>query len=238
MKEIERLCSYGFRVLSYDHTGCMESQGDSPNGLAQSLCDLNDCISAIKNDPKLSSLDLSVIGHSWGGFSTLNITAYHPEISHVAVLSGFVSVEMLVNSFFSGLMKGFRKPIMELERASNPKFVNANGIDTLSQTKSKVLLIYSDNDRMVKRSHYDALYNALKDKPNIHFILEKKKWHNPNYTADAVKYLGKYLNKISHNQNRLKTDKQKADFIASFDWNRMTMQDEKVWSRIFDFLKS
>ena len=41
MKEIVMLCNKGYRVFSYDHTGCMESEGDSPNGLAQSLFDLN-----------------------------------------------------------------------------------------------------------------------------------------------------------------------------------------------------
>ena len=48
MKEIEMLCRHGYTVFAYDHTGCMESGGASPNGLAQSLCDLNDCITAIK----------------------------------------------------------------------------------------------------------------------------------------------------------------------------------------------
>ena len=40
MKEIEMLCRRGFLVYTYDHTGCMESGGDSPRGLSQSLRDL------------------------------------------------------------------------------------------------------------------------------------------------------------------------------------------------------
>lgn len=83
MKEIERLCRAGYAVLSYDHTGCMESGGTSPKGLAQSLCDLNDCIKAIKADTRFLGIDISVVGHSWGAFSTLNITSLHPEISHI-----------------------------------------------------------------------------------------------------------------------------------------------------------
>ena len=34
MKEIEVLARHGYRVLAYDHTGCMESGGESTNGLA------------------------------------------------------------------------------------------------------------------------------------------------------------------------------------------------------------
>ena len=104
MKEIELLCREGYLVLAYDHTGCMESGGETPNGLAQSLCDLNDCINSVKKDSELSGSDISVVGHSWGGYSCLNIAALHPDISHIVVMCGFVSVELLVNSFFAGPM--------------------------------------------------------------------------------------------------------------------------------------
>ena len=48
MKEIEMLCRQGYKVFSYDHTGCMESQGENTNGFAQSLHDLDDCLTALK----------------------------------------------------------------------------------------------------------------------------------------------------------------------------------------------
>ena len=142
------LCKHGYTVFAYDHTGCMESGGASPNGMAQSLCDLNDCIATLKADERFKDVDISVMGHSWGGFSTLNISALHPEISHVVVLSGFVSVEELVNSFFSGLLKGYRKTIMTLEKEANPLFVSYHAADSLAKSQAKVLLIYSENDAL------------------------------------------------------------------------------------------
>ena len=93
MKEIELLCRHGYLVFSYDHTGCMESGGEDIGGFTQSLVDLNDCLNALKASDRCRGLDFSVMGHSWGGFSTLNICALHPDISHIVVLSGFVSVE-------------------------------------------------------------------------------------------------------------------------------------------------
>jgi len=241
MKEIEILCRHGYCVFAYDHTGCMESGGINTNGMAQSLCDLNDCINALKSDGAFSGKDISVIGHSWGGFSTLNIVALHPEISHIVVLSGFVSVEMLVNSYFSGLLKGYRSAIMSLEQSSNPEFVGYNAVTTLSQTEAKVLLIYSDDDkRCHKAVHYDALASGLKGKENISFILERGKGHNPNYTVEAVKYLESYLADLTRlsKKGRLSTAEQKSAFVASFDWDRMTKQDERVWSEIFMALDS
>ncbi len=239
MKEIEMLCRHGYLVFAYDHTGCMESGGENPNGMAQSLCDLNDCISTLKADARFKDHDFSVMGHSWGGFSTLNIAYLHSEISHIVVLAGFVSVEMLVNSYFGGILKPYRKAVMELERSSNPKFINYNAIETLKNTNAKALLIYSDNDPMCRKAvHYDALKNALDGRENITFILENGKGHNPNYTSDAVAHLGEYVaarNKLTK-QKKLSTDDEKKAFRASFDWDRMTKQDEGVWKRILEHL--
>lgn len=240
MKEIELLCRRGYRVFAYDHTGCMESGGETPNGLAQSLCDLNDCVTTIKNDRQFHGLDLSIIGHSWGGFSTLNISALHPEISHVVVLSGFVSVEEMVNSFFSGIMKGYRKALMTLERTSNPRFVDCNAVDSLLRSRAKALLIYSDNDKLCTRKHFDILHEKLANRENTTFLLVSGKDHNPNYTKDAVTYLGEYVkakNKLTRSKKPL-NDAQKAAFVASYDWDRMTAQDDTVWNEIFRALES
>lgn len=238
MKEIEMLCRRGYTVFAYDHTGCMESEGKSPNGMAQSLCDLNDCLNAIKEDARFAGYDISVMGHSWGGFSTLNISAIHPEVSHVVVLSGFVSVEELVNSFFSGIMKGYRKVIMELERRSNPVFVQYDATESLKGSNAKVLLIYSDNDPLCRRRHYDLLRAALDGKESIRFMLVPNKGHNPNYTEDAVGYLGEF-SKARGKLLRRKgvTQAEKQAFVKSFDWSRMTAQDDKVWEEIFKALE-
>lgn len=236
MREIEQLCRHGFRVFAYDHTGCMESGGANPNGLAQSLADLDDCLRTIKSDPRFAGLTLSVTGHSWGGFSTLNIAALHPEIRHVVVLSGFVSVEVMVNSFFGGLLKGYRKAVLALERESNPNYVNFSAVESLSNTDAKVLLIYSDNDQLCRKTpHYDTLHAALSHKENVRFLLVEGKSHNPNYTQDAVQYLAKYSEDVKKQSKKklLETEEQKSAFRASYDWERMTEQDEAVWQEIF-----
>ena len=236
MREIEQLCRHGFRVFAYDHTGCMESGGATPNGLAQSLADLDDCLRTIKSDPRFAGLTLSVMGHSWGGFSTLNIAALHPEIRHVVVLSGFVSVEVMVNSFFGGLLKGYRKAVLALERESNPNYVNYSAVESLSNTDAKVLLIYSDDDQLCRKTpHYDMLHAALSHKENVRFLLVGGKSHNPNYTQDAVQYLAKYSEDVKKQSKKklLETEEQKSAFRASYDWKRMTAQDEAVWQEIF-----
>ena len=237
MKEIELLCRHGYLVFSYDHTGCMESGGDSIGGFTQSLVDLNDCLKALKATERCLGLDFSVMGHSWGGFSTLNICALHPDISHIVVLSGFVAVEKLVESFFSGILKGYRKAILALE--TNPDFAHYNAVESLSGTDAQVLLIYSENDKLVsKKVHFDALKAGLSHKKNIRFLLEKNKGHNPNYTEDAVSYLAEYSAAVGSKlkKKELETEEAKQLFLATWNWERMTDQDIMVWAQIFKTL--
>lgn len=239
MREIELLCRHGYRVFAYDHTGCMESEGKTPNGLAQSLCDLNDCMNMLSTDERFSSLDISVMGHSWGAFSTMNIPSLHPRISHIVAISGFVSVEEMINTFFSGIMKGYRKPILALERESNPVFCEYNSLSSLSSSDVKALLIYSDDDTLCKRIHYDIMKAGLEGKDNVNIVLTSGKGHNPNYTAEAVAYLGEF-GKARAKLARKKgvTAEKKEKFVDSYDWRRMTEQDERVWQMIFEHLDS
>lgn len=237
MKEIEKLCAHGYRVFAYDHTGCMESGGKTPNGLSQSLCDLNDCLTALKADKRFAGLDISVMGHSWGAFSTLNIASLHPEISHIVAMCGFVSVEEMIKTFFAGPLKGYRRAVLALEEESNPKFFHYNAVESLKNANVKALLIYSEDDHLCRRTHYDMLKEALDGKENVRFMLTSGKGHNPNYTSDAVKLLGEFSKaraKFAKKKNATKGEK--AAFVASFDWEKITAQDEAVWSEIFAHL--
>lgn len=241
MKEIEKLCANGYKVFAYDHTGCMESEGKSTNGMTTSLVDLNDCITALKEDVNFKSLDFSVIGHSWGGYSTLNISALHPDISHIVVLSGFVSVKRLIKMFFRGLLKFYQKAIYKLEKSTNPEYVDYDAIETLNNSKVKALLIYSRDDTLCKKEDtYDVLFNNLNKRDTLKFILLDNKGHNPNYTIEAVKYLNEYQKqkKKYKKQKKLENTKQKEKFIQTFDWNMMTTQDEDVWQEIINWLNS
>ena len=235
MKEIEMLCRHGYLVFSYDHTGCMESGGENIGGFSQSLVDLNDCLNALKATERCRGLDFSVMGHSWGGFSTLNICALHPDISHIVVLSGFVSVNKLVESFFGGILKGYRKAILALD--PNPDFFRYNAVESLSGTDAQVLLVYSENDKMVSRAvHFDTLKAGLSHKKNIRFLLEKNKGHNPNYTEDAVSYLAEYSADVAKKAKTLTTEEARLVYRGIWNWERMTDQDIMVWAQIFKTL--
>ena len=241
MREIEHLARAGFLVFSYDHTGCMESGGESTNGFAQSLKDLDDCITALKQETGLRDRSIAVVGHSWGGFSTMNITALHPEITHVVAMSGFVSVRRILEQTFAGLLKGAVKSLYALEQRSNPKYVEFDAAQTLARTSAKVLLIASSDDTVVKKEHhFEVLQHALSGRENIHFLLTENKGHNPSYTCDAVRDKDEFFRQFQKLQKKkkLETPQQQKAFMETFDWWQMTEQDEAVWAQILQTLEN
>ena len=241
MQEIARTAKAGYLVFSYDHTGCMESGGSGTNGFAQSLSDLDACLTALEKEESLADRSISVMGHSWGGFSTMNIAALHPAITHIVSMSGFISVEKMLEQTFAGPMKGYREPIFQLERRVNPDYVNFNAIHTLSETAAKVLLIYSADDSVIHKSfHFDPLEKALAGKENIHFLLLDGKDHNPTYTTDAVAYKNAFFAELkrARKHHQLSTPEKQHAFMSRFDWQRMTRQDEALWNAIFAHLES
>ncbi len=238
MKEIERLCRAGYRVFAYDHTGCMESGGESVFGFSQSLHDLDDCLRALKRDPGVNTDRIAVVGHSWGGYATLNIPALHPDVERIVVLSGFLSAERIIAQNLPGPLRGYRKHILALEAEANPAYFAYDATESLQKANTRGLLIYSDNDSMVqKRDHYDVLAQALGKKENLTLWLLPNKGHNPNYTAEALSRLADLASRSQKEKKTLKTKEGREAFKASFDWDKMTEQDESVWERILTFLQ-
>ncbi len=237
-RDIETVAAKGYTVYTFDHTGCTESEGENIGGFVTSLSDLDACLTALKVD--FPEKKISVIGHSRGGYSTLNIPAYHPDIEHIVAISGFASVKDMQSQLVPGFAKKILAHLYSVEEAEQPEYISADASKSLKNTNVKSLIIHSKDDSTVKISQYQKLRSALKDVPNINFLSVDGKVHNPHYTADAVKYKDAFFKiyKKAKKQKKLETEKQKSDFKACFDWYRMTAQDDTVWAEIFKHLES
>ena len=235
-REIELLASKGYKVFSYDHTGCMASDGLHSNGFLTSLADLDCCLNALKCD--FPNNKFSVIGHSWGGFSTSNIAYYHPDVAHVISLAPFISLEAIVNQTFSGLLSFMRKSVMDLETSYYPDYATSSTIKALENYKGHALIIHSKDDNVLNiKLHFEKLKKVLSYKDNVNFIMVQNKRHNPNYTTDAVKLLASF---VKERNNLLKKGLLNKDtneeFLKKFDWWKITEQDLDIWNMIFDVL--
>ncbi|MBQ1260638.1 MAG: alpha/beta hydrolase, partial [Clostridia bacterium] len=203
MKEIELLCSAGYTVFSYDHTGTRMSEGENICGFAQSLCDLDFAINAIRSIPEYKDTAISVIGHSWGGFSTLNIGACHPEITHLVAMAGFCSVKTMLGQLFGGFMRRYIPAIYALEAENVPTYTDFDAVESLKKTDAKLMVIHSEDDRTVSfKAHFERMKNALADRENTEFVALLGKGHNPNYTNDAVIYKDAFFKDYSKKQKK------------------------------------
>lgn len=241
LREIEALCSRGFTVLSYDHTGCEESEGEDICGFSQSLADLDALIKTLKANRGDADLDISVIGHSWGGYSTLNIAKYHPDVTHIVAISGFISIRAIFKQFLGGFMGLYVKSLVKYEDSINPGYAYASADTSLSGSGVKAMVIHSDDDPTVRYDeHFAILKEALKDRPDTEFITIEGRRHNPNYTDSAVEYLGECIGEMVSDRRAGKLDSKedKLAFRDRFDWWKMTEQDGELFDKIRDFLNS
>ncbi len=237
MREIDTLAKQGYLVYTFDHTGCNESEGEHIYGFAGSLYDLDACIKALKENPETKEKSISVIGHSRAGCSTLNIPAYHPEITHIVAISGFSEVRDIQEQFVPKIAPKIRRAVYELEKADNPDHIDASAVKNLKGTKTKVLIIHSKDDKTVSVKHFEKLRENLKDESNIKFLLVDGKIHNPHYTADAVAYKEEFFKKYKKLKKSKKTKAEDYEALKnSYDWHRMTAQDEDLWQKIFNHL--
>lgn len=234
-REIELLCRAGYRVFSYDHTGCNRSEGEHIFGLSGSLSDLDDCINALVKMGYPESV-ISVVGHSWGGFSTLNILAYHPDLHSIVAMSGFISVTAMHSQL---VPFPFGIGLFALEQNTNPSYASIDAITVLRHTDRPALIIHSTDDKTVSyKKNLRPLAAALDKKPNASFLTVSGSGHNPTYTAEAFAYKESFFKdlKRQRKKGRLETEEQRAEFLAKYDFNKMTEQNPAVWDTILTFL--
>ncbi len=240
MREIERIAKEGYLVFAYDHTGCTESEGEHIRGFSGSLADLDAVISALLSDESYRNKKISVIGHSWGGFSTMNIGALHKELHAIVAMSGFSSVREMQKQVVPLILRPYLKVLYKIEERENPKHFDKNALESLKRTECKVLIIHSADDKTVSaRLHFEPLRKALSNKDNIKFLKLDGKDHNPAYSKAAVEYKNKFFKELTRRRKEktLSTDEEKRSFNAAYDFYRMTEQDEAVWREIFETIE-
>lgn len=239
-REIEMLCKNGYIVYSYDHTGCFESEGEETFGFAQSYLDLCDVLSSLKEHEKIKDMKLYVIGHSWGGFATMNCPNPH-NVDKVVAISGFISVEEIVNQYIPFFLKKHRRAVFNMETKDKGSLVD--GRRSLFLRKTKALYIHSRDDKIVSyKKHFLQLKKELASAlpEQVQFLSLNKKNHNPTYTINALKAKSKMERELksAHKKGLLNTAEDCEKFKNTYDWYQITEQDQEVWDKILEFLDS
>ncbi|MBQ4207165.1 MAG: alpha/beta hydrolase [Clostridia bacterium] len=243
MREIERLCRAGYCVLAWDNTGCFASEGESVRGLSQSLADLDAALTALtERGLRARYRQLTVIGHSWGGFAAGCIGNYRDDIDKTVVISGPVTVRALLTA----TLKANKVPcagllvnrLVKLEQKANPAYADASALTAVDAKKSRYLFAHSDDDAAVPLAAGAGYVRDRTTNPDARFMIVHGKYHNPNYTADAVGYMQRTFGALNAavKKKTLKTAADKKEFLKDVDWRRMTEQDPAFWNEVLNFI--
>lgn len=231
LREIEELAKHGYKVLTLDYTGCGESKGKRLDSMNMPTLDTMELLDYLKLDTPVV-----LIGHSLGGYTTLNLINLRKDIDRAVIISGFLSIESLVS--YSVPLSFIVSRIMKYERKTVPQYAEIDNTTYLKETKDNLFFIHSEDDPMVPYSISLEIVESINN-PSIKIHKLKDRKHNPNYTDDAVKYLndifGEYYDLID--KKVIKTDEDKINYFKDVSIDRLTEQDEKIIDEIINFIK-
>lgn len=231
LKEIEEIAKRGFKVLSLDYTGTDKSEGKYLGSLNTPTEDVNELLDYLKLDK-----EVVVVGHSLGGYTSLNLLNLRKDINKGVIISGFLSIESLIDSLVKS--KFISKQILKYERKKHPNYYDLDNVSFLKETKKKILFIHSLDDQMVPYKSSLAVVEKLNNE-NLMTVSVDQRGHNPNYTEKASKYLQEVLGKYNQliKEKKIKTDIDKINYFKDVSLADLVEQDQKIIEEIIDFIR-
>ena len=186
---INYLVQCGLYVFSYDATSFDESEGDGIRGFPQGPQDLSNAIKFVKSEGYKEE-DISLVGHSWGAYSSGAITIEYPNISRVVMISGFNKSLDLIKA--NGSQWGGEKFMASFsyvegyEAKYYPTYSKYTVLNAFNNSKSDYLFIHSEDDQTVPISAgLDFFEKEIGHNSRTAFIRLKDMGHGTAY--DSVK---------------------------------------------------
>ena len=228
--EIDALARRGYKVLTLDYTGCGDSKGKCLGSLNTPTRDVNELLDFLKIDKPIV-----LMGHSLGGYTSLNIISLRDEIKKAVVISGFLTIKSIGDALIKNNF--FVKRILAYENKLYPEYKDLNNIDYLNKTTDDIFFIQSDDDGMVPYRIALEVVEQI-DNPHIKKLRMSGRKHNPNYTDAAVQYMneifGNYYSLIK--QKKIKTDAEKIEYFKDVSLAKLVEQDEDLFDQIAKFI--
>ena len=186
----------GYYVFAYDATGNDESEGSGVGGLPQGVIDLDHAISFVENNADFPKLPIVLFGHSWGGYSVMNVLRYHPEVKAAAECSGFLNASDLyeiVGKKQAGAGIYAMLPYVKLyDLIKFGKYAANNAFDAFEASDTPVMVIHSTDDPVVPIEYgYDKIYERYGRDPRFEFVPFMLSGHNSYEDNDKLEALQK-----------------------------------------------
>ena len=235
MKEINYLTDHHFKVLSYDVTGTLESDGGCLRGFYQHPSDLEDLINYLSTDNYYKNTPIYLVGHSWGGYTVLNSLHFinNENVKKIVSISGLRSMESTFKEHSNRKLHRAIKYMMDIEEKIYGKNVYFDACDYINKCQTPLLLIHSDDDPVVNYEYnFKKMISYIDGNELIKYVTVHERLHNPTYTKESVEKLKEYLKCV----NKLKSDKEKITLRDQTDFNEFTRMDDDIMHLIINFL--
>lgn len=230
LQEIEYFCRNGFTVLGFDYKGTDLSTGTSLGGLGQSLSCLDAVLMILEK--KYPTSEISVFGHSWGGFAAVNIAKYHPNLKRIIAMSPFINLKRVFSCLLPKKIWFLIPFLMIIDYFYCGKYSLNNGFSVLKHTAVKTLIIHSLDDSMIHYANNTGFLERKLKNSNVLICKVNEKNHNPDYTKEAILYTKGALQEMK----RLPKERQK-EYYSQLNFHKMGELDEEMMNMMVDFLK-
>lgn len=239
---IEWFCAQHYIVFAYDQMGCGYSDGRATWSLVQGLVDLKHATKFLAGQKELEPYTHYLIGHSWGGYVSHCSHALKLEINYQKSvgISGFNKFSKEIASMAKGLSI-FEPGVNFFDYLRFPKLTNVTAKKSLGDTTKEVLVIHGEKDSIVPyKKNFTYLQNALKDRPNIHFLPVPERNHQPYLTPEGEHIVMQQVVPITvfgylNHHHRL--DKAMKERCFLVDWKKATSLNGELMHTIVEFLE-
>ena len=230
LAEIETLAKHGYKVLTLDYTGCGESKGKCLKSLNEPTRDVIELLDYLKLDK-----EIVLIGHSLGGYTSLNLINIRKDINKAVILSGFLNIPSLAASIIKN--KFFVSRILKYEKKVEPELYKIDNIAYLKETSDKLLWIHSLDDGVVPCSISLKVVEEIAN-PCIQIIKVNNRKHNPNYTDNAFSYMNEVFGQYGYliKNKKIKTGEDKINYFKDVSLAKLVEQDQEIFDKIYKFI--
>ena len=229
--EIDVLARRGYKVLTLDYTGCGDSKGKYLYSLNTPTRDVNELLDCLKLDKPIV-----LVGHSMGGYTSLNIINIRKEMKKAVVISGFLSIKSIGEAIIKNNF--FVSRILKYESKLYPEYWGIDNIDYLNKTEDDIFFIQSDNDGMVPYSIALQVVEQINN-PHIKKLMIPNRKHNPNYSDSAIEYMNEVFGNFNYliKQKKIKTKEDRINYFKDVSLAKLVEQDEALFDQIKDFIE-
>lgn len=243
MNYIDYFTSNNYLVFAYDNTGNDESEGNSVNGLSQSVIDLDYALRHIKTSDNYKDLPILLVGHSWGAYAVSSVLNIHTDIKAVLSISGFNKTIDIITEQGKTIVGPFihvLKPYLSFyEYLKFGKYSRYSSIDGYSNESTKVIIVHSEDDSTISyASSYERYYQEYKDDSRFTFISFKDHGHNyPLGSKASHEYIIKFneeFQKVYDEYDGSVPVSVLDDIYASLDKNLAFELDQIVMANILE----